>query len=81
MEICKLRCHCGDTIEYQNPARGSYNVGHVVSETGWRCLFQPGGGILWLCPTCSRRAGMAAQVLIRLLGTGLVQLDHVGELE
>jgi len=81
VEICKLRCFCGDTTEYQNSTPGSYRPSHVTEVTGWRYLFKVDGGTIWLCPTCSRLAYGVAHVLMRLLGTGLVRLDHVGELE
>jgi len=58
--------------------KSAYNPSHVAETTNWRCLFKPDGGTVWLCQTCSRRARMVAHTLIRILGTGLVQLDHVG---
>lgn len=80
MKTCILRCYCGQTADYQNSMIGGYNVGHVVKTTGWRCLFQNSGGIIWLCPTCARLAGSVADTLIRVIGTGHVQLNHVVKL-
>lgn len=77
----KLQCSCGDTVDYQNSMIGAYCPQHVIKMTGWHYLFEAGGGTVWLCPSCARLAAGLAQVLIKLIGTGLVQLNHVGELE
>jgi len=80
-KVSTFRCACGDTVEYDNPSPGGYNVGRVVDATGWRCLFLPDGGIAWLCPVCAKLAGVLARQLLGVTGTGRVQLDHVGDLD
>lgn len=81
MTTSTLRCACGNTVDYQNTMVGAYAPQHVIKMTGWRYVFLADGNTIWLCPTCISVAAKAAQTLIELLGTGLVQLNHIGELE
>lgn len=71
-----MKCRCGYTIDYELPRTG-YNVGDAMKMSGFIPIFEAQGHIIWLCPTCYKKAKELTQELYDLIGAKWIYLESL----
>jgi len=73
-----IKCHCGATVEYDNPSTGSINIGHFQHLTGWKVVWNTfNSGSLSTCPKCLAKAQSVARELTTIFGTSYISVTSI----
>jgi hypothetical protein len=71
-------CHCGKTVQYNNPNIGSLNVGDWERATNWSDVYNTFTyGAHHVCPECLRKLIEHAEAIVALLGDANINVSSI----